>query len=1146
MSRFRAFGTLLSLGLLCGSVSAQTVTGSLVGTVTDPNGAVIVGADIKLISETTRAAREAKSDRNGDFTFSAIVPGTYTVTVEQTGFKKFVKTSINLLPNDHLSVGLIALALGTMTEAVEVKAQGAMVQTASSERSGIITSEQVQNLTIVSRDFSALASLQPGVVYTGAAETQSFSQSARYNVNGGRSTQNNITVDGIPIENSNVGSTNTFISLDAIAEVKIQTSNFQAEFGRKPAGAIQAVTKSGTDTYHGEVYWDQRNEALNAKPYNNDIIKTQQVPYRFITAGATLGGPVYIPGLISKDQKKLFFFFLYEQQRETRPQDTRFVTVPTDLERMGDFSQSLSATSPLLTIIDPTTGLAFPGNRVPANRINPIGQAFLNQFPRANTTADPSRLFNGKTYNYVIQESLKVPKNAQTLRIDYNVSPKTTLSGVFNRWYDDEQGFAVPAGNANWGWLPSEYNPVARTANVAATHIFNSTLILESSFGFSRWTEGNNPTQNLLNLRNRAVQNVPLPQLFPQNNPLNIMPQATFGGIDNPANPSITSRYPISGTEDIYIWNGSLTKVAGRHTLKAGANYEHWNQIKAPNGNFTGTYDFSGSSQTSTYTPALGNTNNAFANALLGNFYSYTESTTRPPTLGRYNGIEAFVQDSFKVNRKLTLDLGVRAGWSQPFHTPDLQEAGFNPAFFDPAQQVALYTAATAPVRTALGAIVPGSGNPLNGTVDRVLDPSYPQGLRTTGGVSVAPRMGFAYDPSGQGNTAVRGGFGIFYDVRERDNFYVNTFKNPPLQQNPVTYFSNFNSLATAANYISPDNTSGFEKNRHIPYVMDFSLSVQQNIGFNTVIDIGVVGTLGRHLLWIRNLNAIPPGTVNPYSTSLPSQFYRPYIGYLNILESEFAGTSNYRGLQFSANRRFSKGLVFGVAYTLSKAQGYTDDETQQVLNVPNYSPQTYNYGKLGFDHTHIFKGSWTWDIPKASSIWDNGFSRAVLDGWKFSGIMTYQSGQPLGITIGTITAINPLTGRSQNFTANQWSGSPTEAARVNIISNNGGRNVVVGLPAQGTLGNSPKYVFPGPEINNWDLALSKQIPLASQRVKLLLSLHAYNAFNHPQFTGDGVDRTANFTVDASGVAMQTNSNFLKNNVAAAMRRLQVGLRLSF
>jgi len=1134
------------LVLCCAAaLMAQTNTGSITGTVTDPQGAVVSGASVSLVSETTGAERALTTDERGTFTFNAVPSGTYRLKVENSGFKKYERVGIVLDPNGRLAVGDIRLSLGMSTESISVVAEGTAVQTASSERSGIVTSQQVADLTIVSRDFSVLGSLQPGVVYNGAAETQSFSQSAKYNVNGGRTTQNSITIDGIPVENSNVGGTNTFISLDAVSQVKIQTSNFQAEFGRKPAGEFQAVTKSGTTAYHGGAYWYQRNEAFNASPYSNDIINAKKLfpPYRFITAGATLGGPVYIPKILEqKGQKKLFFFFLWEEQRESRPQDARFVTVPTLLERSGDFSQSVSTSFPApgqQQVFDPTTGKQFPGNKIPGNRINAIGQAFLNQFPLPNAFGS----FNGKTYNYTVQESLQVPKNTQTARVDYNLTPKTSIYGVFNHWYDDERGWAVPAGNANWGWLPSEYNPVSKTGTLSATHIFSPTLILELTQGYSDWSEGNHPSQALLDMRSRVAQKVAIPQLFPANNPLNIMPQATFGGIDNAANPTITSRYPISGTEDVNITTASLTNVRGRHTLKAGLFYEHWYEFKAPNGNFTGTYDFSGNNQTSTFTTALGNTQNAWANTLLGNFFQYTESTTRPPTLGRYNGIEWFAQDNFKVNSRLTLDLGVRFGYSQPFHQPDAKEAGFNPDLWDPSKAVTLYTAATAPVKTALGAIVPGKGDPLNGTINRATNPNYPEGLRTSGGVTAGPRLGFSWDPFGHGSTAVRGGFGMFYDIRERDNFQFNTFKNPPLQQNPIIYFGNFGTLASGASYLFPTATSGFQKDRKKPYVMDYSLGIQHEIGFKTVVDVSYAGNAGRHLWWERNLNSIPAGTVNPFTSSLPDQFYRPYAGYLNIIANEFAGTSNYNSLQVSANRRFSKSVVFGGAYTWSHALGYADDETQSVINVPGYSPRQFNYGNLGFDHRHIFKGSWTWDAPRASSVWDNGFVRTLLDNWKFSGIMTYQAGAPLGVNLGTITAINPTTGKSQNFSASQWSGSPTDGARVQVVSYNGGRDMVLSVPRQGTLGNASKFIFAGPPINNWDMALAKQFALG-ERVKMQFTAQTYNTFNHPQFTG--VDQTANFTVDAAGNATQTNKTFLRNNVAGAMRRLQLGLRFSF
>ena len=275
----RATRSLMALVALCcaATLLAQTNAGSITGFVTDPQGAVVSGARVSLVSETTGAERVLSTDERGNFTFNAVPSGTYRLKVENSGFKKYERVGIALDPNGRLAVGDIRLALGMSTESISVVAEGTAVQTASSERSGIVTSEQVQDLTIVSRDFSVLGSLQPGVVYNGAAETQSFSQSAKYNVNGGRTTQNSITVDGIPVENSNVGGTNTFVSLDAISQVKIQTSNFQAEFGRKPAGEFQAVTKSGTTAYHGGAYWYQRNEDFNAKPYSNDIINTKKL-----------------------------------------------------------------------------------------------------------------------------------------------------------------------------------------------------------------------------------------------------------------------------------------------------------------------------------------------------------------------------------------------------------------------------------------------------------------------------------------------------------------------------------------------------------------------------------------------------------------------------------------------------------------------------------------------------------------------------------------------------------------------------------------------------------------------------------------------------------------------------------------------------
>jgi hypothetical protein len=1144
---------------LSAPLSAQTVTGSISGTVVDAQGAVIPGASLRLVSDSTGALRAATSNGRGDFAFDALPPDSYTLSVELEGFKKYEQRNVHVEPSDRLSVGQIPLDLGAASEVVTVIASGAKVQTVSSERSGIITSEQIDHLTVVNRDFSVLASLQPGVVYNPGAEAQSFSSSSQFNVNGGRAGQNNITIDGIPTENSNGTGVNTFQSWDSISQVKVLTSSFQAEFGRKPGAAIQAVTKSGTLNYHGAAYWYQRNEAFNALGAFNKAPGSPNPPYRFTTAGANVGGPAYIPGLARRGQQKLFFFFNEEQQRELRPLDQRRVTVPTLLERHGDFSRSANpyirdpakaalpcsaptATRPAQTdgcfqAVDPGTGQPKLG-LIPQNVIDPRMEAYLNLLPAPNHV--------GGGYNYQVQESLQIPKHTETARIDFVATPATTFYSVLNHWWDDEQGFAVPAGNANWGWLPSEYNPISRTINLSATHIFGHTLFFESSFSGSRWTEGNQPQQRYLDARNRALTGVTLPQFHPENNPLNLVPQAAFTGISMPANPTIENRFPITGTETVISWSGVLTKTAGSHLVKAGVFFEHWNQLKGVNGNFTGTYDFA--SNNSNYTTALGNTGNPYANALLGNFFSYTESTTRPPLDNRYNGLEWYVQDNWKASPRLTLDLGLRMGVAQPFHSPRGQEAGFVPTLFDPAQAVSLYTRATAPNAAVIGAIVPNAGNPLNGTVARTLTPSYPPGLRDLGGVTIAPRLGFAFDPAGHGTTAIRGGFGLFYDMRERDNFYVNLYKNPPLQLNPVIEFANVRTLLNANNFSFPSLTSGFQRDRQMPSVMNVSIGIQHEIGLKTVLDVAYVGAFASHLLWRRNLNAIPLGTtLNPANSGVPSQFFRPFIGYGDILYSEYAATSNYNSLQAMVSRRFAQNLQFSVAYTLSRALDYADTETNQVINAQVFgvSPRAYDYGVAGFDHTHILKGSWTWELPRLRQAWTSGVMKALLDDWTWSGIATLQSGAPQTVALDNVTIID-ATG-SHSFNATAWSGSPTQGARVNVVNNTGDVNtMVLAPPPQGTLGNAGKFLFRAPWLNNWDMGLFKRIPLPTARWKLFFRVEAYNVFNRTNFTT--TETRARFTIDTtSGTSVtQTNPAFGTFTAAYPKRRLQLALRLAF
>lgn len=1154
-----ASALMLLLASIVGTLSAQTETGSLTGVVTDQQGAAIAGTRVKLTSTATAAAHEVNTDEHGNFSFNAILPGNYNLVIEQSGFKRYEKTNVNLQPNDHLAIGRIQLDVGAVSDVVTVTAEGALVQTASSERSGIITDEQVKHLTVINRDFTFLASLQPGILANTTADSQGFRGGITFNANGGRTGQNNITVDGVPLENSNTNNMNTFISMDAIATVKIESSGYQAEFGRKPGAAIQAVTKSGTLDYHGSAYWYQRNETFNARGFFNKAHNLPDPPYRYISAGASFGGPIYIPKLVRRGQNKLFFFFNEEQQRELRPQDAVLLNVPTGPslttgrgERNGDFSKSANPyiqdpskaskpCSPAKTNppTPPQTLGCFADGGVlgviPESAINAQMRKYLSLLPTQNTSQPGG--------NFQFQESNRIPKHNEVARVDYVATPNTSLYGVFNYWSEEEVGNNVPAGSTKWGWLPATYAPKSGTLNIAGTHSFSPTLFLEVSVAGSRWKETAHPQKQFLDDRSRSVTGINLPRFHPEINPLNLLPRTSFAGITNPPDVTYDGRFPIRGAENIFTWTATVTRVQGRHTAKGGVFIEHWRQVKGENGNFTGQFDFS--SKGTGFGAAEGNTGNAFANALIGNFFSYTESTTRPPLYGRYLGVEWFVQDNWKVSSHLVLDLGLRLGWSQPFHSSDLNEAGFVPDLFNLSKRVKLYTKATAPEPAAFGAIDRSSGDPLDGTVVRTADPRYPQGLRNNSGIKVGPRFGFAYDPFAKGNTVVRGGFGMFYDFRERDNFYVNISKTPPLQLNPTIEFQNINGLASAGQFTFPSDTLSLERGRPLPYLMEFSLGVQQNIGFKTVADIAYVGSLGRHLLWRKNLNAIPFGTV-PTKGALPSQFYRFYTGYGDILRSEYAGTSNYHSLQVAVNRRFTKSLQFGVAWTWSKAMDYVDSESDQISALIN--PRIWNYGKAGFDRTHILKASFTWDLPKLSRGWGNGFTRALLDDWTISGIPTFQSGAPHGISINSSN-----TGISL---------SPTDGARVMILQDptlpKDQRSVgryfdtsAIALPtpcATGTPpppctpGNAPKDIFRGPGINNWDLSLFKNIPLPGERMRMQFRAEAYNAFNHTQFST--IDTTAR--LDANGNLTQIGNTFGQVTGARANRRMQLALRLNF
>ena len=1133
---------------------AQVVSSTIIGTVKDPTGLPVPGASVTVTDVATAAQRQAQTDQRGDFVFSGLRAGQYNIVVTAASFKTTEKHSVVLSAAQTLTVGEIGLQLGTLAETVTVNSQGDTVQASSSERSGVVTGTQMQNLTIASRDYVSLISLLPGVVAVPAAQPgASLGRGGNsLNVQGTRTSAQNFTIDGMSsLDLSGAALINAFISIDSVSEVRLLVSNYQPEFGRKAGANVQAITKSGSREFHGAAYWYKRHEEFNANNFFNNRAGIPTPLYRLTVAGGDIGGPIYIPGKFNRDRNKLFFFFGEEQLREARPEAIQNVTMPTAAERKGDFSASRDVNGALIIVKDPLTGQPFASNTVPASRINPLTQAYLNLLPLPNFF---NTAVSGGSYNYSVQDSLIVPKHVETVRVDYNLGSSTRMYWRLTNWRETLKGWGPPVNNSTWGWLPNYFTNPDKNQVLSASHIFSPSLVLEVSGGLQQQHEGGGVMdQGAVDRLTKTKSGVTIPQFYPVNNTLNLVPNATFGGITGAVSTSIATRFPDRGADFLVSGNAVLTKIYRSHIFKTGIVAERDRDYEGNSGNFNGTFAFDRDVNDPN------ESNHPFANALLGNFTSYTESTTRPWTQDRATVIEGFVQDNWKIGPRLTVDYGIRLGWAQPFHDFRRDEAGFVPSRFSLSQRVTLIkpgmvgnqrvgvnpiTGATLPV-IDIGAVVPGVGDPFNGSVNLQVDRSYPGGLRGNSPLKLGPRFGFAYDPFGRGKTIIRSGFGMFFDMKEPTGSWsvTSAATNPPMQVNPVIYYGNLNTFTNSIGMLFPAATKGIDAKWPVEEVMNFSLGIQQKIGLGTVLDAAYVGSLGRHLIQGSNLNAIPFGAdflsanADPTSPGKPlsASFLRPYIGYGNITEFGYGGNSHYHSLQMGANRRFSGGLQFGSSWTWSKAMDYSDTETALVSSLIN--PKVWNYGKAGFDRTHVFTAYWMWDVPKASKVWQNVFARKVLDDWQLSGITTFQSGAPTGITLSFVNTTD-------------ITGSPTDTARVVVVANpilpKGQRTfsrsfntAAFQAPAVGTFGNAANDVIRGPGMNNWDASVFKNIPLGERR-HLQLRCELYNALNHTQFSAQ--DTTARFNAQGG----QANPTFGQYTAARNPRQMQLALRFDF
>ena len=1210
---------------------AQTSSGEISGRVVDASGAVIPGASVTLTNQETGEQRIGKTDSAGLFSFPSVLPGAYSVVVKATGFKELAKSDLHLSASQRLSAGNLQLQIGSTTETVNVEATPTPVQTESSERSALLDSNEISHLSTPGRDALALVRLLPGVVKDGEGASQLGTESAGA-VSGTREVGNSISLDGV---NGNPrGGGNRFdtpMNMEAISEIKVLLNNYQAEYGQSGGAIVNIVTKSGTRNFHGEGYYYGRNEDFNANDTFNNAKGIPRPQYRFNTVGYNVGGPVYWPGKFNSDKNKLFFFFSQEIWPTKTPGTPRFFMMPTALEKKGDFSQSLDKQGDKVTLTDPkncgtgTQACLLDPTHVNPSFINPNTQALLNLLPTGNATPLGTAP-GGGLYNYVVQTPVEKPVNQQVLRLDFNVTDKMHMFFRGMNMSNNTKGPTDSPGlSAQMQWGPSFfYDTPARNAAIGGTWTASPTLVNEFSAGYADWRERSgfvNPA-DLTKFQRGSSSGVTLGQFNPTFNPLNLVPNATFGGggtsasggfgISNDPQINFYTRFPFNNNTGTWEYTDGLTKVWSKHTTKFGVYWQNGRYVQHPIGNqFNGSFSFN-------TTPANAqDAGYSYANAVLGNYTSYTEGS-RTVYAPKWRLLEWYAQDNWKITRKLTLDYGMRFSYDFPYTLDPGAGVTFAPSRYTPSQVPALYQPVTFGSLNAAQQALCSAGlkskpsnssrcaqNPSNpndvkpsGAVGQFVgpfnftgsvvnaDPSYPSSLRNSNGVLFAPRLGFSFDPWGDGKTAIRGGVGIFYNLREDAGVVGDFATTAPVigntsvsQGNVASFTSNCNTLPSgcvnATSLLGPQDTKIMPIDHKIASTFSMNFGIQRDMGFSTVLDLSYVGTFGRHLEQTPALNEVPylsqflPQNIDPTATKQTflngtvtqqaaknDNFFRPIPGYANVDLREYTSTSNYNSLQATVNRRFSKSLEFGVSYTWSKAMDYADNTggTGTFGAIATYQdPRWWNYGLASYDRTNNLTAHWVYSLPKASSLWDNKVLKAVADNWEWSGIAEFVSGTPQSYSYGQGASKITLSTGGINLTGggdgarlilngNALAPDSTHHSSFQFLNGSSFSLPPVGvIPSPNMAGITRNVIYRGPGTDNWDMTLAKNIPI-TERVKFQLRCEAYNVFNHVSF--NAVQNTATFNSTTGQLTSTGNFGALTGDRGA--RILQLVGKVSF
>ncbi len=1169
--------------------------GTITGTVVDASGAAIPGAQVQVINQATgNVTRDAVTNSSGLFRALNLDPATYTIKVTAKGMEALSRQGITLDQQQDLGVGNLTLTVGSASETVTVSAEEPLVETETSQNSAVVSPRQVLEQPLNGRDFESLLTTLPGVVTNNSSQFRLvFNQTNDFFVNGMRGTANNFFLDGVI--NTDVGANDgeyTNLSIDAVGEFKTLTGNFNAEYGRSPGVAILINTKAGGEHFHGTVYEFDRNTAFDANDwFSNHNGKARSVLH-FNQFGANIGGYIPIPKISPRDNKKAFFFFNYEGTRASRPNGNTFYTMPNpailgigtpggnaDLSSLyrAKNEQTFSGTNTGTDIVDTNgnpvrngsvfvpgtikynkfgevqTGTVYPGNIIPAAQLAANSQyaAEIKNFTPGYRGSFNNPVYNngfGDEQQINFQDTYTFYKNQYVARVDYNFGPK---ANAFFRYVDDRQqesqGFGIFSG-PSFPVFPMYRKKPGKSYAWSLVNVISPTLTNEVTVG---WLHLNQVVDILPGTPKSAYDKTTIgytfSDLYPATNINNLAPQLNSG--DGYIN---TGTFPPgwNSTGNTVVATDDVTKVLGNHVIKFGI-FGDLNE-NGQEGNWTEnpSFNFGASNQNAN------NSNVGIANLLLGNYTNVTQSNIFAYGAFHFVQYEGYAQDTWKVSPRLTLDYGVRYEYVGPTYTTfPIHQYYFEPYAYNPANAVSINTAPNIPGQAPTqGTIIPGSGNPYNGMI-REGTQGLPKGGLNNRFNNFGPRVGFAYDVFGDGKTALRGGFGIFYERYQQNVFNFGGISNPPVVYNPTLYGGQIGNLSPSlvnGAPLSPASTvPTSDQPGQIPTTDGYNIGIQQQLPYKLGLDITYVGNFSRHQLYNQELQQLPLGTTTntPILSSVNNvvQAIYPYKGYNAIHDNIFGGTSRYNGLQVHVQRRFSNRFTINADYTFSKVLDLDDTDSDTDV-FADYTNLKAFFAPAGFDRRNVANIQYVYNLPDL-----RGHSKLVeytAGGWEISGVSQFWSGSP---------CMNSSAGGAGDSCDLQSSGNLGNGGFGHIRPDYAGGQVRIkpghldqtpmwynpaafSVPQNGSYGNFKRNTIYGPGVDNYNVSVFKNVNI-TESVRFQLRVEAYNVFNHTQWS----------TINTGLSAPQPGQNYGTNagnsgqiNGTRDPRQLQLGGKFYF